>query len=146
MSSATDGDRRIALGALLSGALFGLGLSISQMINPAKVLNFLDVAGYWDPSLLFVLGGAVLVTLVGFRWVLRRPAPVFGGRFHLSGRKDIDATLLGGAALFGIGWGLGGFCPGPALAALATLRMDAVAFVVAMIAGAQAFRWLSRRG
>ena len=127
---------RRALAALAAGLLMGLGLAISQMTNPAKVLNFLDVAGHWDPSLLFVLGAAVLVTAVCFRFVLRRSAPVFDTQFFLPAREELDRPLLLGAAIFGIGWGLGGYCPGPALASLAAFGLDAFVFVAMMIAGA----------
>lgn len=131
-----EGSAKRALAALAAGLLMGLGLAISQMTNPAKVLNFLDVAGRWDPSLVFVLGAAVLVAAVCFPFVLRRSAPVLDMKFHLPTRTEIDRPLLLGAAVFGIGWGLGGYCPGPALASLATLGLDACVFVAMMIAGA----------
>jgi len=120
---------------LLAGLIFGLGLLISGMANPAKVQNFLDLAGAFDPSLLFVMAGAVVVTLVGYRLVLRAPKPVLTERFHLPAVKDIDARLVGGAALFGIGWGLSGFCPGPAITSLALLAEGTLVFVPAMFAG-----------
>src|SRR5690606_286226 len=97
------------------GLLFGLGLVVSGMANPAKVLNFLDLFGTWDPSLAFVMGGAVFVAFFGYRLALRRGSPVVGETFHLPNRSDIDRRLIVGPALFGFGWGLGGFCPGPAL-------------------------------
>ena len=121
--------------AFVCGLVFGLGLSLSGMIDPAKVLAFFDVAGSWDPSLAFVMGGALAVTLPGYALLRRRQAPVFFDRFHWPGATAIDARLLGGAALFGIGWGLVGFCPGPALAALGTLAPEAALFMAAMIAG-----------
>src|SRR5688500_2533350 len=108
---------RPAIG-LFTGFLFGLGLVISGMSDPDKVLNFLDVFGSWDPSLAFVLSGAVLVTFFGYRFTWARGAPLLGERFELPTRKDLDPRLLAGAALFGVGWGLGGFCPGPALTAI----------------------------
>jgi len=120
---------------LLAGLIFGLGLLISGMANPAKVQNFLDLAGAFDPSLLFVMAGAVVVTLVGYRLVLRAPKPVLTERFHLPAVKDIDARLVSGAALFGIGWGLSGFCPGPAITSLALLAKGTLVFVPAMLAG-----------
>ncbi|HEX9753906.1 MAG TPA: DUF6691 family protein [Methyloceanibacter sp.] len=120
---------------LLAGLIFGLGLLISGMANPAKVQNFLDLAGAFDPSLLFVMAGAVVVTLVGYRLVLRAPKPVLTERFHLPAVKDIDARLVGGAALFGVGWGLSGFCPGPAITSLALLAKGTLVFVPAMLAG-----------
>jgi len=131
--------------ALLSGLVFGLGLSVSQMINPAKVLNFLDVAGTWDPSLALVMGGALLVMAVAWQIQRKRATPLFGERFYLPTLTAIDAPLLLGAALFGIGWGLAGFCPGPALAALTLLRPEPVIFVAAMLAG-MALQGVLRRG
>jgi len=122
-----------ALTAFLIGTLFGLGISISGMANPAKVLNFFDVAGHWDPSLAFVMGGALAVTAIGYRFVLRGSAPVFGDSFQLPTRRDIDARLVIGAAIFGVGWGIAGFCPGGALPALGTLRPEVFIFVAAMI-------------
>src|SRR5262245_65236339 len=102
------------LASLLTGIVFGLGLVISGLANPAKVLNFLDVAGTWDPSLAFVMGGAVATTWLGYRLVLARPKPVCDTRFHLPTSTAIDRRLLAGAAVFGVGWGLAGYCPGPA--------------------------------
>ena len=125
---------RILWGAL-SGLVFGIGLLLSGMANPAKVLNFLDLAGSWDPSLAFVMGGAVVVTFVGYRLTLGRDAPVLSERFELPTARDIDPALVGGAALFGIGWGIGGFCPGPAWTALAFGAPGTLIFVPAMIAG-----------
>jgi len=124
------------LSAFGSGLLFGAGLWLSGMANPRKVLDFLDVSGQWDPSLLLVMGGAVAVTAAFFRpVVLKRPAPLLGGRFVVPERKAIDLPLVLGAAIFGIGWGIGGYCPGPALTALSNLNVEAFAFVAAMIAG-----------
>jgi uncharacterized membrane protein YedE/YeeE len=125
--------------------VFGLGLLISGMANPAKVLNFLDAAGSWDPSLAFVMAGAVAVTFVGYRFAWRRPAPLLADRFYLPTAKDIDRPLLLGAAIFGIGWGLAGFCPGPALVSLPLLAKGTIAFVPAMIFGAVFARWLKAR-
>ena len=119
----------------LIGLIFGVGISISGMANPAKVLNFFDIAGTWDPSLVFVMGGAVVVAFFGYRIVLRRPAPVLDAKFHLPDNPRIDARLLGGSALFGIGWGIAGFCPGGALPALGTGQIDVLVFVAALIAG-----------
>lgn len=122
--------------ALLSGALFGYGLSLSGMVDPARVLGFLDIAsGHWDPSLMFVLGGAVCVAFVAVAIQRRLPKPVLDTQFHISERTDIDARLVGGSLLFGIGWGLAGFCPGPALSALTTGLTPVLLFVAAMIAG-----------
>ena len=119
----------------LIGLIFGLGIAISGMANPAKVLNFFDIAGTWDPSLAFVMGGAVVVAFIGYRIVLRRPAPILDAKFHLPDNPRIDARLLGGAALFGVGWGIAGFCPGGALPALGTGQIDVFVFVAALIAG-----------
>ena len=123
------------LSALLSGLVFGTGLVVSGMSNPAKVLNFLDIAGTWDPSLAFVMAGAVLVTSVGYRLILKQPAPRFSASFVVPTRRDIDTPLVAGAAIFGLGWGLGGFCPGPAWTALALGDAGTLAFVPAMLAG-----------
>jgi uncharacterized membrane protein YedE/YeeE len=119
----------------LIGLIFGVGISISGMANPAKVLNFFDIAGTWDPSLVFVMGGAVVVAFLGYKIVLRRPAPVLDAKFHLPDNPRIDARLLGGSALFGVGWGIAGFCPGGALPALGTGQIDVFVFVAALIAG-----------
>ncbi len=123
------------LSLYLIGLIFGIGISVSGMANPAKVLNFFDVAGTWDPSLAFVMGGAVIVTYLGYRFVLRRPMPVMADRFHLPTNRIIDARLLGGSAVFGIGWGIGGFCPGGALPALGTGSPDVFIFTGALLAG-----------
>ena len=121
--------------AFAAGLLFGAGLLFSGMIQPAKVLNFLDLAGAWDPSLALVMGGALLVTFAGYRLAFARRQPLCDSRFHLPGKRALDARLVGGAALFGLGWGLGGYCPGPALAALAGPAEGTLAFIAAMIAG-----------
>ncbi|WP_040611096.1 DUF6691 family protein [Oceaniovalibus guishaninsula] len=119
----------------LSGLVFGTGLILSGMADPAKVLNFLDIAGAWDPSLAFVMGGAVLTAFIGYRLAWRRDRPVLLDRFDLPAARSIDAGLLGGAALFGIGWGIGGFCPGPAWTALPLAAPGTLVFVPAMLAG-----------
>ena len=126
---------RIVLAALASGALFGVGLAMSGMTDARIVLGFLDVAGDFDPTLLFVLGGAVLTTALLFRPVLARGRPVFDEVFRLSNRTHVDRHLLGGAALFGIGWGLAGYCPGPALAGIGVGSTEALWFVPAMVGG-----------
>lgn len=123
------------LAALAAGALFGTGLGLSGMANPAKVVAFLDVAGDWDPSLAFVMAGAIPVAAIGFRLGARRAAPLCAPAFAAPARGAIDARLLGGAVLFGLGWGLAGFCPGPALAALGFAGWKAALFVAAMLAG-----------
>jgi uncharacterized protein len=135
--------------AFVCGLIFGLGLLVGQMSNPAKVLNFLDVTGTWDPSLAFVMGGAVIIAAIGFALARWRKAPLLAAAFDWPRQTEIDARLLGGAALFGIGWGLVGFCPGPALTALGFGRPEAFLFVAAMIAGMVAFNRrdaISRRG
>ena len=106
---------------LITGLVFGVGIAVSGMMDPAKVLNFFDVAGTWDPSLAFVMGGALIVTFIGYRLVWKRNAPLFGGRFQVPTGTDIDMKLVGGSALFGIGWGIAGFCPGAAIPALGTV-------------------------
>lgn len=131
---------------LALGLLFGAGLIVSGMSDPAKVLNFLDLFGSWDPSLAFVMGGAVFVAFIGFRLVLRRGRPVAGGSFHLPAKTDIDAPVIAGPAIFGIGWGLGGFCPGPALTALGLGATGTLAFVPAMLLGMWAARLLAESG
>ncbi|MSQ88417.1 MAG: YeeE/YedE family protein [Betaproteobacteria bacterium] len=126
---------RTLASALVAGFLFGIGLWISGMANPKKVLGFLDITGDWDASLLLVMGGAVAVTLVGFHLVLKLPTPWLEKKFLIPGKGPIDTPLVAGAALFGIGWGIAGYCPGPALTALSTLSMESVVFVAAMIVG-----------
>jgi len=132
------------ISALLAGLVFGLGLTVSEMVNPAKVLAFLDLFGGWDPSLAFVMGAALLVTAIGYRLVWSRPSPVFAARFQVPGNRSLDARLAVGAVLFGIGWGLVGLCPGPAIAALTTGGMQAVAFLAAMVAGMVLFEGFDR--
>jgi len=133
------------LSALLAGLLFGLGLVVSGMADPLKVQNFLDPLGAWDPSLAFVMGGAILVALPGFRLVRRRAAPLFAATFRMPTRSDIDGRLIAGAGVFGIGWGLGGFCPGPALTALPLGAAGTLVFVPAMLAGIYLARLARRR-
>lgn len=128
------------ISAFTVGLIFGLGIAISGMINPAKVLNFFDVAGHWDPSLIFVMGGALITTFIGYRLVLRRPAPLIEARFQVPTNSAIDARLIGGSAVFGLGWGIAGFCPGAALPALATGKLEVLAFVGALLAGI----WVAR--
>lgn len=131
------------------GLVFGLGLVIAGMSDPAKVLNFLDLgaipSGGWDPSLAFVMGGAIAVTFIGFKLLLRRSQPIFGGKFHLPSATDLDARIIIGPAIFGVGWGLVGFCPGPALTALTTGGSPALIFGAAMLVGMGSARWLASR-
>ncbi len=128
--------------ALLAGLVFGVGLYVSQMVNPAKVLGFLDVAGNWDPSLAFVMGGALAVAALGNAFARARPAPLAAASFQWPTSRQIDARLVGGAALFGVGWGLVGFCPGPALAGLAFGLWPVALFVTAMLIGMAAHAYL----
>lgn len=130
--------------ALVCGILFGAGALVSGMSNPAKVLNFFDVFGTWDPSLAFVMAGALAVTFVGYRIVSGRPAPVLAPEFLVPTRKDIDLPLAAGTVVFGVGWGLGGLCPGPALAALPIGDAGIATFALAMVIGIAAGR-LSQR-
>lgn len=123
------------IAALLSGLVFGLGLILSGMGNPAKVQNFLDFFGQWDPSLTLVMGGAIAVGMVAFSWAKRRKTALLGDAMQLPTSTVIDRQLLTGSALFGIGWGLAGFCPGPALMNLSTLTPQVWLFVAAMLAG-----------
>ena len=127
--------------ALLSGLLFGFGLSVSQMIDRDRVLGFLDITGNWDPTLLFVLGGAVGVTIIAFRFVLRLPQPILGKKFYLPTNKDIDLPLILGAAIFGIGWGIAGYCPGPAITALVLGIWNPLLFMIAFIIGSLIYQW-----
>ena len=125
---------RPALG-FIAGLIFGIGLIVSGMANPAKVLNFLDIFGAWDPSLAFVMGGATLTAFAGYRLVWRQRSPAVGARFDLPDNTAIDAPLITGATIFGIGWGLGGFCPGPAWTALALGSPGTLLFLPAMVIG-----------
>ena len=123
------------IAALVSGLLFGLGLAVSQMVNPAKVIGFLDVAGRWDPSLAFVMVGAIGVGFVFFRIILKSPAPKFDPLFKVPDIKAIDRNLIVGSGIFGMGWGLIGFCPGPAISSLTYGRIEPVIFLAAMFVG-----------
>lgn len=121
--------------ALASGIVFGFGLSLSGMLNPVRVQGFLDIFGAWDPSLAFVLGGAVTIAFIGVRMTSRMQRPVLDDRFHMPQNNRIDAPLVIGSALFGLGWGLAGFCPGPAIASLSSGIPQTLLFVIAMLAG-----------
>ena len=134
------------LSEFLIGLLFGIGLLVSGMTNPAKVIGFLDIAGSWDPSLMFVMGGAVVIGFFGFRIAKGRRESLFGRVISLNDSKSIDARLIVGAAIFGVGWGLSGFCPGPAIAALGTGEWKAVLFGVAMVLGMGLQALYQRRG
>ena len=121
--------------ALAAGLLFGVGLSLAGMTDPSVVLGFLDLFGRWNPSLLFVMGGAVTITFIGYRLAFARGAPLFAPRFTLPALPHIDAPLVIGAALFGLGWGLAGYCPGPVIASLVSFNTDVLLFVAAMVLG-----------
>ena len=127
---------------LVSGAIFGAGLAIGGMTDPARVRGFLDLFGNWDPTLAFVMGGAVSVMAIAWRVREGMDRPLFGESFSLPTRSDLDGQLIAGAALFGVGWGIAGLCPGPAVAALALAPMNAVPFVLAMLAGMALHRLL----
>ena len=131
--------------ALLSGIIFGLGLALSQMIDPNKVLNFLDVTGNWDPSLAFVMMGALAVSMISFRFILKRSTPVLDSGFHVSKQVVITRPLVLGAGLFGIGWGMAGYCPGPAVASLGLLSVEGVVMVAAIYAGFFSHRWFAKK-
>ena len=133
------------LSEYLIGVLFGLGLIISGMTNPAKILAFLDLAGAWDPSLIFVMGGAVLVGLIAFYLAKNRTQSFLGGAMQIPTRRDIDRPLIIGSAMFGVGWGLAGFCPGPALVSLGSGELKALVFVVAMLGGMLLFDFLGQK-
>ncbi|MFY9244878.1 DUF6691 family protein [Roseicyclus sp.] len=126
----------------LIGVIFGTGIVVSGMANPAKVINFFDIAGTWDPSLAFVMGGALIVTALGYRMVFGRARPLFEGRFVLPTARNLDARLIGGSAVFGVGWGIAGFCPGGALPALGTGRIEVILFTAALIGGIFAAKFL----
>lgn len=126
------------LTASLSGLLFAVGLGVSGMTRPSKVMGFLDLFGAWDASLAFVMIGAIAIYFVLYRLITKRPTPLFDARFHLPTRKDIDVRLVLGAALFGAGWGLGGYCPGPGLVSTAAGVLPAAVFVVSMSLGMKA--------
>jgi uncharacterized protein len=133
-----------SIAALAAGLIFGAGLAISGMTDPAKVLGFLDLFGRWDPSLAFVMGGALAVAIPGYAWARTRGRPVLEPEFAAPASNRIDSRLIGGAAIFGVGWGLAGFCPGPAIANLSTGNWRVFVFVAAMLAGMAAFRAVGR--
>jgi uncharacterized membrane protein YedE/YeeE len=133
-----------AFTSLVAGLLFGIGLIVSGMANPAKVLGFLDLAGAWDPSLALVMAGAIGVGLPAFAFAKSRPRSLLGAPIELPRERKVDRRLVGGSLLFGIGWGIAGFCPGPALVALGMRRGEALVFVLAMLAGMAVFEVLER--
>lgn len=135
-----------AFGSLISGLLFAIGLAVGGMTNPLKVISFLNVAGPWDPSLAFVMGGAIAVYAPVY-WLTRKMKnPLFDVTFHLPTRRDIDTRLVVGAVLFGIGWGLGGFCPGPGIVSSMSFKSTALVFTASMLVGMGGFSlWSTRR-
>lgn len=132
------------LSSFIVGLIFGVGLILAGMTDPSKVIGFLDVAGLWDPSLAFVMGGAILVGVVAFRFARKRTTAFLGGAMRMPTRDDIDRRLVLGSLAFGVGWGMAGFCPGPALTALGTGNGKALIFVLAMIAGMALFELANR--
>ena len=134
----------VPLMSFVAGLVFGIGLLVSGMSNPAKVQGFLDLAGHWDPSLALVMGGAIVVGLIGFRVAHVRTSSLLGGAMHLPASRDLDRHLVLGSLAFGIGWGLAGFCPGPALVSLGSGELKAVVFVAAMLAGMLVYELVDR--
>ena len=133
-----------SLAAFLTGLLFGAGLTVSEMVNPEKILSFLDIFGAWDPALILVMLGALMITIPGFQLIKRKDQPFFALKYLLPAKTAIDKKLMMGAVLFGIGWGLVGLCPGPALTGLVTLEADIIIFLIAMLAGMLAFNYLPK--
>lgn len=136
--------RRLIISAFVSGFVFGLGLIIAGMVQPQKIIAFLSFTKSWDPSLMFVMAGAIPVHFLTYRWIAKRPHPIFDLRWHYPTNTIIDRKLVIGSAIFGIGWGLGGICPGPALAALASGSVVIWTFFAAMIAGMLVFKLIQR--
>jgi len=132
------------LAGLITGFLFGLGLCLSGMTSPAVIQGFLDIAGAWNPALVFVMAAGVAVTFLGYRFLVPKARPLWESRFSLPTATRVDAPLLAGAAIFGIGWGLAGYCPGPAVVSLASGRMSVFIFVLSMLAGMILVRWMRR--
>lgn len=134
-----------SLAALVVGVLFGVGLVLSGMTQPHKVVGFLDLFGDWDPSLIFVMGGAVLVHSATYHLIRRRPSPLLSTHWHVPTKKELTPSLLIGSFFFGVGWGLGGFCPGPAITSLVSLNYKPLVFVVSMLVGMVLFRALDKK-
>jgi uncharacterized membrane protein YedE/YeeE len=128
-------DRKRVAAALLAGVLFGAGLALGGMTNPRKVIAFLDVGGAWDPSLAFVMLGAIAVNFLAYRWVAGSAAPLFADEFAIPKLRQIDPKLVGGAAIFGVGWGIGGYCPGPGIVSLGAGSRGALVFIAMMMMG-----------
>ena len=132
------------ISALIAGIIFGVGLALSGMVDPNKVVNFLDVTGNWDPSLMFVLGGGVITTTIAYWFIFARGKPLFDDDFHLPALLKIDSKLLFGSILFGIGWGLIGYCPGPAVASIGFNLKEPLIVVVSMLAGMLLYRKIAK--
>lgn len=130
--------------ALLAGLIFGLGLIVSGMANPEKVIGFLNIFGRWDPSLAFVMGGAIFVGVFSFKYIVKREKTLLGGSLHLSNEKSINKRLIFGSLIFGLGWGVAGFCPGPALVSLGMGSLKGAMFVIAMLAGMLTFKLVQK--
>jgi uncharacterized membrane protein YedE/YeeE len=130
--------------ALLAGLIFGFGLIVSGMANPEKVIGFLNIFGRWDPSLAFVMGGAIFVGVFSFKYIVKREKTLLGGSLHLSNEKSINKRLIFGSLIFGLGWGLAGFCPGPALVSLGMGSLKGALFVIAMLAGMLTFKLVQK--
>ncbi|MFM8466301.1 MAG: DUF6691 family protein [Oxalobacteraceae bacterium] len=130
--------------SFMIGLIFGLGLILGGMTDPSKVIGFLDISGSWDPSLAFVMGGALLVGVIAFRFARHRTANFFGGAIRMPTKNDIDKRMVIGSLLFGLGWGMAGFCPGPAITSMGTGNTKALLFVLAMIAGMALFEGIER--
>ncbi|MDX2465553.1 MAG: YeeE/YedE family protein [Porticoccus sp.] len=132
------------ISAFVAGAIFGLGLILSEMVNPRRVQGFLDILGNWDPTLMFVMAGALLVATIGYKFVLSRQKPLFELSFSVPTNRTIDVRLVIGAILFGVGWGLSGLCPGPAIVSITTFNPNIAIFIVAMIIGMKLFETLDK--
>jgi len=130
--------------ALLAGLIFGLGLIVSGMANPEKVIGFLNIFGRWDPSLAFVMGGAIFIGVFSFKYIVKREKTLLGGSLHLSNEKSINKRLIFGSLIFGLGWGVAGFCPGPALVSLGMGSLKGALFVIAMLAGMLLFKLVQK--
>ncbi|MFW7380655.1 MAG: DUF6691 family protein [Oligoflexus sp.] len=133
------------LSSFIVGFIFALGLGISGMTQPSKVVGFLDIFGQWDPSLMFVMVGAILVHTLAYRLMKKKSSPLFSAEWHIPNKKDLTPALLIGASIFGIGWGLGGFCPGPAVTSVASLQSKPLIFVIFMVLGMFLFRAFDRK-
>jgi uncharacterized membrane protein YedE/YeeE len=136
---------KTGLGPLLGGMLFSIGLGVSGMTEPAKIISFLDIFGDWDPSLIFVMVGAIGVNAILHRFITKKTTPLFDSKFHLPTKTQLDKKLLIGSALFGIGWGITGLCPGPGLAAASTGQPYPVAFVVSLVTGMALVKWFDSK-